>query len=36
MKPEDNVEAQNSTPLEINFESSENDILDLAWLKLNR
>ena len=30
MKPEDNVEEQNSTSLEINFKSSENDILDLA------
>ena len=35
MEPEDKAEAQNSTSLEINFESSENDILDLAWLKLN-
>ena len=33
-KPEDNLEKQNSTSLEINIESSENDILDLAWFKL--
>ena len=31
---EDNLEKQSSTSLEINIESSENDILDLAWLKL--
>ena len=33
-EPEDKLEKQNSTSLEINIESSENDILDLAWLKL--
>ena len=31
---EDNLEKQSSSSLEINIESSENDILDLAWLKL--
>ena len=33
-EPEDNLEKHNSTSLEINIESSENDILDLAWFKL--
>lgn len=30
MESEDNLEKQNSTSLEINIKSSENDILDLA------